>query len=375
MTTINNVPPHKPWRGTPLGWATEAGGTTGGGTSPEHAYYVRNITELREAIAASGDQPKWIWVGGLIDASGGVPYTDRQDQSKRGRIFLGSNTTLIGIDSNAQLIECALFVQDVSNVIIHNLHIENPVDVEPQFEEGDGWNAEWDGLSIVRAHHVWVSNVTFTDGRFTMDNYKTVDGWKYVQHDGALDIKRASDYITVSHCHFTLHDKTILIGHSDSNTEEDAGKLRVTFYDNLFTRIVQRTPRVRFGNIHLFNNVFDNSISDPIYKYQYSFGVGKDSRTRSEFNIFRVQGVSDSCKMYKAFGGEYLSDKGSTFNSEPPDQPGAPEVPPPALNPCGFNTEYIAPPYHYSPHQHLTPEVEEGIIANAGCGLDYRELV
>ncbi|MEL0553826.1 MULTISPECIES: hypothetical protein [Raoultella] len=171
MTTINNVPPHKPWHGTPLGWATEAGGTTGGGTSPEHAYYVRNITELREAIAASGDQPKWIWVGGLIDASGGVPYTDRQDQSKRGRIFLGSNTTLIGIDSNAQLIECALFVQDVSNVIIHNLHIENPVDVEPQFEEGDGWNAEWDGLSIVRAHHVWVSNVTFTDGRFTMDNY------------------------------------------------------------------------------------------------------------------------------------------------------------------------------------------------------------
>lgn len=361
MDNITHIPPHEPWYQTPDGWASQAGGTTGGGEKPELEYYVTTIAELRQAIDASGDRKKRIWVGGVIDASAGVPYLNRQDQSRRGRIFLGSNTTLIGIDHNAKFIESALLVQDVSNVIIHNIFIENPVDVDPQFEEGDGWNAEWDGLSIIRAHHVWVSHVTFTDGRFTMDMYKEVDGWKYVQHDGSLDIKRASDYITVSNCLFTLHDKTILIGHSDSNDAEDTGKLRVTFHDNNFSRIVQRTPRVRFGNIHLYNNVFDNNTSDPIYKYQYSFGVGKNSRTLSEYNVFNVKGLTDHCKLYKGFGGEFLADSGSVFNQKTGD-----------LNGCGFTPGVEKPPYAYSPHKDLTEQLADAIRQAAGNVHTYR---
>ncbi|KEY57315.1 hypothetical protein [Serratia sp. DD3] len=138
MRSINHVPPHKPWYENPIGWASEAGGTTGGGQDPELSYYVKNIEELRQAIKESGDRPKYIWVSGVIDASGGVPYVNRADQSKRGRIFIGSNTTLIGMDHQAKFIESALFVQDANNVIIHNLFIENPVDVEPQFEDQGG---------------------------------------------------------------------------------------------------------------------------------------------------------------------------------------------------------------------------------------------
>ncbi|WON78659.1 pectate lyase [Serratia sp. UGAL515B_01] len=376
MSSINNVPPHETWYETPIGWASEDGGTTGGGKNPQLLYYVRNIEELRQAIAESGDRPKCIWIGGVIDASGGIPYTNRQDQSKRGRIFIGSNTTLIGMDHNAKFIASALFIQDANNVIVHNLFIENPVDVEPQFEEGDGWNAEWDGLSIVNSHHVWVNNVTFSDGRFTMDMYKTVDGWKYVQHDGSLDIKRASNYITVSHCVFTTHDKTILIGHSDSNGEQDAGKLRVTFHDNLFTNVVQRTPRVRFGNIHLFNNVFDNDIAAPVYKYQYSFGVGKESRILSELNIFKVKGLTEHCKLFKEFGGVYLSDSESTFNKIHSDDEWGTDRPPLSLNGCGFNSTSVdRPPYNYFPQQNLTEDVENSIRDAAGNQFNYRVLV
>jgi pectate lyase len=362
MKSIHHIPPHEPWSDTPSGWASETGGTTGGGERPVLSYYVTHIEELREALNESGDHHKCIWVGGVIDASGGSPYLNRQDQSRRGRIFISSNTTLIGIDQNAKFIESALIVQDVHNVIIHNLFIENPVDVDPQFEEGDGWNAEWDGLSIIRAHHVWVSNVAFSDGRFTMDMYKIVDGWKYVQHDGALDIKRASDYITVSRCFFTLHDKTILIGHSDGNDAEDSGKLRVTFHDNVFHRIVQRTPRVRFGDIHLYNNLFDNDVADPIYKYQYSFGIGKDSRTLSELNVFNVKGLTDHCKLYKGFGGEYLHDAESVFNCTRGD-----------FNGCGFNhTSVLRPPYCYFPQRELTEEVQNALREAAGNVHNYR---
>ncbi|WP_369794382.1 hypothetical protein [Serratia sp. DD3] len=245
----------------------------------------------------------------------------------------------------------------------------------PWFEDGDGWNAEWDGLSIVRSHHVWINNVTFSDGRFTMDNYKIVDGWKYVQHDGSLDIKRASDYVTVSNTVFTLHDKTILIGHSDSNDAEDTGKLRVTFHNNLFTRIVQRTPRVRFGNVHLFNNIFDNDIDDPIYKYQYSFGIGKNSRTLSEFNFFRVKGWTEHCGMFKEFGGSYLSDVDSTFNRLPSDDEWGMDRPPSDLNSCGFNSSFEMPPYDYFPQQGMTEELEYSIRNSVGNIFDYRILV
>lgn len=365
MKSIHHIPPHEFWYETPVGWACEAGGTTGSGEKPELTYYVTNIEEFRQAIDESGDRTTRIWISGLIDASGGEPYLNRYDQSRRGRLFIGSNTTLIGIDNTAKFIESALITQDVSNVIIHNVFIENPVDVDPQFEEGDGWNAEWDGLSIIRSHHVWVSNVTFTDGRFTMDMYKTVDGWKYVQHDGALDIKRASDYVTVSRCVFTLHDKTILIGHSDNNDGQDTGTLRVTFHDNLFTRVVQRTPRVRFGNIHLFNNVFENDVADPIYKYQYSFGIGKESRTLSELNVFTVNGLTEPCKLFKGFGGEYLFDSGSVFNATQAE-----------LNRCGFNVlSIIRPAYDYFPQWDLTPEFVDSVKKSAGNVLNYRVRV
>jgi pectate lyase len=377
MSLIQNVPPHEFWYETPIGWASEAGGTTGGGREPVLSYHVRDGSELKQAIAESGDQPKRIWIEGVIDVSEGQPYVDRADQSRRGRVFIGSNTTLIGMTPDAKIIEGALFVQDVNNVIVHNLYIENPVDVEPQFEEGDGWNAEWDGLSIVRSQHVWVSHVTFSDGRFTMDQYKEKEGpdgkmWKYVQHDGALDVKRASDYVTVSNCIFELHDKLILIGHSDGNGLEDTGHLRVTFHNNLFNRVVQRTPRVRFGRVHLFNNVFDNDMADLVYPYDYSFGVGVNSSILSELNIFKVKGLEQHCRMFHGWGGEYLRDAGSTFNG--PSQEIDP--PPQDWNSCGFNTNLDwTPPYTYHPEQFLSEEVENSIRNGAGNQFNYRTQV
>lgn len=45
--------------------------------------------------------------------------------------------------------------------------------------------------------------------------------------------------MTVSRNQFTLHDKTMLIGSSDS---EPAGKLRVSLHHNVWKGIVQRAP-------------------------------------------------------------------------------------------------------------------------------------
>jgi pectate lyase len=80
--------------------------------------------------------------------------------------------------------------------------------------------------------------------------------------DGALDIKRASDFITVSWNKFHDHDKTMLLGHDDGNGAQDRGHLRVTYHHNWFAGTNQRHPRVRFGNpVHVYNNYYQGVTS------------------------------------------------------------------------------------------------------------------
>ncbi|CAM5698981.1 polysaccharide lyase family 1 protein [Streptomyces violaceorubidus] len=100
----------------------------------------------------------------------------------------------------------------------------------------------------------------------------------YQQHDGQLDIVKGADYVTASWNVFTEHDKTILIGNSDSESTAavDRGHLRATFHHNLFKNLVERAPRVRFGQVDVYNNHFVASDD-----YAYSFGVGKESAVLS----------------------------------------------------------------------------------------------
>jgi pectate lyase len=49
-----------------------------------------------------------------------------------------------------------------------------------------------------------------------------------------------------------------LIGHSDSNGDEDTGHLRVTNNNNYWYNINSRTPSIRFGTGHIFNSYFLN---------------------------------------------------------------------------------------------------------------------
>jgi pectate lyase len=63
--------------------------------------------------------------------------------------------------------------------------------------------------------------------------------------------------VTVSWNRFFSHDKTALLGHSDSNSGEDTNRLRVTYNHNYFDGTNQRHPRVRFGSpVHVFNNYY-----------------------------------------------------------------------------------------------------------------------
>ncbi len=316
-------------------------GTIGGAKANEKMIFmVNNKKDLLDAIAINKNQPRIIQVSGIIDLSENKPYQNFDDQKSRSLIKLPSNTTLIGIGNNAGFIHGSIVLSNVSNVIIRNLKIEAPVDVEPKFEEGDGWNAEWDGINIITSSYIWIDHVTFTDGQFTDDKYQEKAGYKYVQHDGLLDIKRGSDFITVSYCLFENHDKTMLIGHSDKNAEQDENKLNITLHHNVFSDIGQRAPRIRFGKVHMYNNLFKGTVdtSKTAYPYLYSIGLGYKGSVLSEKNQFMITGLKDSCKIVKKFKGNNLQDNHSLFNQSTVN-----------WSSCGFDNKVTwSVPYQYT---------------------------
>ncbi|WP_307845293.1 RICIN domain-containing protein [Planomonospora sp. ID67723] len=191
-----------------VGWATQGGGTTGGGNAAPVT--VTSASALTSALSASGASV--IRVSGTISCSGMLKVT--------------SNKTVIG-NPGATISGCGLNITQASNVIVRNLTFR-------------GWND--DGIQVQYSTRVWLDHNSFSNG-----------------YDGALDVKRASDYVTVSWNRFSDHDKTMLLGHSDDNGGEDRGKLRVTYHHNWFDGTNQRHPRVRFGNpVHVYNNYYAN---------------------------------------------------------------------------------------------------------------------
>ncbi|MFD6564774.1 cellulose binding domain-containing protein [Micromonospora profundi] len=190
-----------------VGWATQNGGTTGGGGAPTTT--VTNASALTSALNATGSAV--IRVSGTISCSG--------------MLRVRSNKTILG-NSGATIAGCGLNISGDRNIIIRNLTFRD-------------WND--DAINVQEsATNIWIDHNSFSNG-----------------YDGAVDIKRGSDFVTVSWNRVFNHDKTMLLGHSDDNGGQDIGHLRVSYHHNWFDGSNQRNPRVRFGNpVHVFNNYY-----------------------------------------------------------------------------------------------------------------------
>ncbi len=325
------------------GWGSFGSGTTGGSAAAaDHVFVVSDRNQL--ATALSGADPKIVFVQGAVygnvDAAGkplscedyaaGTGYTleaylaafdpavwgrtqvpsgpletarkaAAANQQQRVVISLPSNTTLIGL-GDARIVGAHVSVHGVHNVIIRNLRIEDAFDCFPRWDPTDGsqgnWNAAYDNVSLAGAANVWVDHCELSDGDHPDSAQPSYLGRPYVQHDGELDITDASDLITVSWNHFFEHDKVMLIGRSDK-ARADAGKLRITVHHNYFDSSVQRTPRVRYGQVHVFNNYY---LANPD-NYVYSWGVGVQSQMYAEKNFFETKRQVPSSKFINRYGG------------------------------------------------------------------------
>ncbi len=343
------------------GWGSATTGTTGGSRADAaHTVTVRTRAQLVAALGGTNSTngsdatPKIIYISGTIDLNtddaGGhltcssyatdgyslaaylaaydpavwgtaaVPAGAQEDaraasqkvQADRVQINVGANTTLVGV-RGGRLLGGGLMVKNVDNVIVRNLTVEDAADCFPQWDPTDGatgnWNSMYDAVALYNATHVWVDHDTFTDGANPDSTQPLYFNRPYQVHDGQLDITKGADLVTASWNVFKDHDKTNLVGSSDSSTV-DSGRLRVTFHHDLWQGTVQRSPRVRFGQVDVYNNYYTPSAGD----FEYALGVGKSSQIVAEANYFKLPSDVAPAELIYNWGGTALTSSGNLVN-------------------------------------------------------------
>ncbi len=231
-----------------------------------------------------------------------------------------SRTTLLGVGSNARLSNGMLLLEQAEDVIVRNLHFSDAYDHFPAWDPKDvgaEWNSDYDSVSLRGASRVWIDHCSFDDGARPDAAEPVLMGTRLQRHDGLLDITRQSDRITVSWSHFARHAKTMLIGSGDAVRADD-GRLRVTLHHNHWDGLGERMPRVRWGRVHVYNNLYSVG-GEGAYPFGYSLGVGVASRLFSEHNVWQTPPDVPATRLVKLWKGRAFFDRGSLHNGQPVD--------------------------------------------------------
>ncbi|WP_161780866.1 pectate lyase family protein [Amycolatopsis orientalis] len=388
------------------GWAAATTGTTGGSAATrDHVYTVDTRSELVAALRVAG--PKIVQVRGTIEGNaddadrpmtceqyadpgyslpayltqydpatwGKVPPSGpieearaRSQANQASRVFVdvGPDTTIVGLGDDATFRGLTLRAAGVDNVIIRNLRFEDAYDCFPQWDPTDGpagnWNSEYDNLVLSGATHVWVDRCEFSDGGNTSRDVHF--GRPYEVHDGLLDVVRGADLVTLSYNNFHDHDKSLLIGNTD-RPDADAGKLRVTLHHNLFENLGSRAPRVRFGQVHVYNNLY---AVPKATAFEYSWGIGFESKLYAENNFFATGHDVSPSTFAKWWKGTVLHATGTLANGRPVDVVAAHNA---AFDPdlgtdVGWTPTLV-------PRLDATAKVPREVLAKAGVGRGGRE--
>jgi len=305
-----------------VGWAAQGctvgsvTTTTGGGTTT--AMPVTTLSALNSAAAGTAAR--------VIQFSG----------SLSGTLTVGSNKTIIG--APGAKITGHISLSHSSNVILQNFTVVglNCSDVPANGDCQDGADAITVNGS---SHHVWIDHLDVSDGS-----------------DGNLDVTDASDCVTISWTKFhysptrvagytgEVHHFSNLVG-GDDNATGDAGHLRITWHHDWWSdHVVERQPRVRFGQNHLYNNLWTTSGDN------YCVAAAVNSNVLLENSVFvsvkdtlDTTNYSNAATIALARNNLYSGTAAATANK---------------------GTGVFTPPYPYTPDDAST--VQAAVMAGAG---------
>ncbi|XP_021901318.1 probable pectate lyase 5 [Carica papaya] len=171
-------------------------------------------------------------------------------------------------------------IQYVTNIIIHGINIHDCKRGGNAYVRDSpshyGWRtiSDGDGVSIFGGSHVWVDHCSLSNC-----------------NDGLIDAIHGSTAITISNNYMTHHNKVMLLGHSDSYTQDK--NMQVTIAFNHFGEgLVQRIPRCRHGYFHVVNN-------DYTHWLMYAIGGSAAPTINSQGNRFLAPNNQNSKEVTK----------------------------------------------------------------------------
>jgi len=275
------------------------------------------------------------------------------------QLNLKSNTTIIGLGNNSGIRGGTISINGIKNVVIRNLTLVDAIDMFPHHEKNDGFNAQFDCITIQGSNtaNIWIDHCTMKD-TLVMQHVQSGTKEKWQNYDGLCDIKGDGKGITVSNCHMYHHDKTMLVGSDDDEGDNTVRKLSII--NNHFDTCVQRLPMARNSQFHVLNNwyTFDKtqSVGDGKTSGDYCIGARKVALLYSEANYF------DSNMQYSIRGSESTASTAKVYDTGSVDNNTKKTNEYTAVSSAPFTV-----PYSYEP---MTAEnAKTYVAANAGAGV------
>ncbi|KAF3923762.1 hypothetical protein ABW20_dc0110711 [Dactylellina cionopaga] len=202
------------------GFASLNGGTYGG--KGGKIVTVTTHADLKKYAGAT--EPLIIRVDGTIVS-----------EPKGYEIPVKSFKTIIGVGQSGHLVGGGFNVNNQKNIIIRNLEISDTYD--PTDYNGKG--ADWDGIQVDTGVNIWIDHVKLARMR-----------------DGLIDLRKDTNYVTVSNCLLSEHNKAFGIGWTENVISQ------MTINDNFFNSTNQRGPSAdNIKYCHMYNNYHLNVTS------------------------------------------------------------------------------------------------------------------
>ncbi|MCK9794236.1 right-handed parallel beta-helix repeat-containing protein [Isoptericola sp. 4D.3] len=329
--------------GTATGFASQNGGTTGGAGG--ETVRATTGTQIHEALCgrASSDTPITIEVAGTINHGNTSKVSGESCSTADGVIELKeiSNVTIVGIGDQAVFDQIGIHIRSSSNIILQNLTVQNvKKSGSPTSNGGDAIGMESD------VRNVWADHLTLK-----------ASGGESEGFDGLFDMKDNTQYVTLSYSTLSDSGRGGLIGSSES----DRSNGFVTFHHNLYSNIDSRTPLLRGGVAHAYNNHYVNL-------HESGINSRAGAKAKVENNYFE-----DS----KDVLGTFYTDEagtwqvaGNVFDNVTWSEPGAENNP---AGPDPESTTSVSIPYSYSPDDaSCVPDVVAQ-TAGAGSGMQVSD--
>ena len=238
--TALTIPGAQAATGGATGFASANGGTTGG--SGGQTVKATTGTAIHQALCsrASSSTPITIQVEGTINHGNTTKVSGASCNTAAGVIELKqiSNVTIVGVGSGAVFDQLGIHIRESSNIIIQNVTVKNvKKSGSPLSNGGDAISMETD------VRNVWVDHTTLE-----------ASGGESEGYDGLFDMKSSTQYVTLSYSILRNSGRGGLIGSSES----DRSNGFVTFHHNLYENLDSRTPLLRGGVAHMYNNSYVN---------------------------------------------------------------------------------------------------------------------